>query len=70
MMNEALRRGFMMGIKVARFDMLKSLVAFRKTLDRLAMARQWKSRAELCEDTGTEVCQESQKLADLGLGQS
>jgi hypothetical protein len=47
MMNEALRRGFIVGMKVARFDMLKSLVDFRVTLDTIEMASQRKRQLEV-----------------------
>jgi hypothetical protein len=37
-LREALQRGFMMGIKMTRFNMTKGLEDYKVTLDRVAMA--------------------------------
>jgi hypothetical protein len=40
-LQDALQRGFAMGIKIARFDLTNNLEDYRVTLERIAMAAQW-----------------------------
>jgi hypothetical protein len=52
----------------ARFDVLKSLEDLRVTLDRKAMARQWKTeQRKLWEDNGIAVSQEELGKVDFTL---
>jgi hypothetical protein len=64
-LQEAFQQGFTMGIKMARFNMTKSMENYKITLDRAAMAAKWDTNlkfAWVCK--GSAACGELLKEAD------
>ncbi len=48
--------GFAMGIKIARFDLKKSLEENKVMLERIAMAAKWKQRHNICMAAKRQGC--------------